>query len=401
MDVETALKLYKDDSGYKVVQFAKDVMNGSFSGCSDVEIKDIFSKMLHANTRNGVFVSKSVALYESSIFSIGLNYFKSIESIKKFFVDNKKEKTCDNCRSSANVANFCLKTGLRKVQETENFDREFIEICRKAKFNVRCSDTGVSYFCLKCFTKILTAAYINENKSSVIINDNYTKAINEINEVMNGVKKMTLKQNNGCYVGNKEKKEMTMNNKFAKINSVTTATDGQLAIVKNGIAYVLDAENQLVPVAAGVTTDMAYANIRVVVGELKERDVVVDPVNGNPVFVESAEGTRVTFRDVLNATSVVRDFVPDEITGEATVTKLISVIKLVRGNRNILPVINRYGKDTVFDVMINQYLSYGDVDAARIEAEINPTMIQLEMTRSMSAMTKKVGELVDTLENKE
>ena len=146
---------------------------------------------------------------------------------------------------------------------------------------------------------------------------------------------------------------------------------------------------------------MAYANIRVVVGELKERDVVVDPVNGNPVFVESAEGTRVTFRDVLNATSVVRDFVPDEITGEATVTKLISVIKLVRGNRNILPVINRYGKDTVFDVMINQYLSYGDVDAARIEAEINPTMIQLEMTRSMSAMTKKVGELVDTLENKE
>ena len=192
-----------------------------------------------------------------------------------------------------------------------------------------------------------------------------------------------------------------MNNKFAKINSVTTATDGQLAIVKNGIAYVLDAENQLVPVAAGVTTDMAYANIRVVVGELKERDVVVDPVNGNPVFVESAEGTRVTFRDVLNATSVVRDFVPDEITGEATVTKLISVIKLVRGNRNILPVINRYGKDTVFDVMINQYLSYGDVDAARIEAEINPTMIQLEMTRSMSAMTKKVGELVDTLENKE
>lgn len=401
MDVKTALKLYKDDSGYKVVQFAKDVMNGSFSGCSDVEMKDIFSKMLHTNTRNGVFVSKSVTLYESSVFSIGLNYFKSIESIKKFFVDNKKEKICDNCRSSANVANFCLKTGLRKVQETENFDREFIEICRKAKFNVHCSDTGVSCFCLKCFTKILTAAYINENKSSVIINDNYTKTINEINKVMNGVKKMTLKQNNGCSVGNKEKKEMTMNNKFAKINSVTTATDGQLAIVKDGIAYVLDAENQLVPVAAGVTTDMAYANIRVVVGELKERDVVVDPVNGNPVFVESAEGTRVTFRDVLNATSVVRDFVPDEITGEATVTKLISVIKLVRGNRNILPVINRYGKDTVFDVMINQYLSYGDVDAARIEAEINPTMIQLEMTRSMSAMTKKVEELVDTLGDKE
>lgn len=192
-----------------------------------------------------------------------------------------------------------------------------------------------------------------------------------------------------------------MNEKFAKINNVTTATDGQLAIVKDGVAYILTEDNQLVAVAASVTPDRAYASIRVVANDVKERDIVLDPCNGNPVFVEKTEGTRITFRDVINATSVVRDFVPDEITGEATVTKLISVIKLVRSNRNVLPIINRYGKDTVFEVMVNQYLSYGDVDATRIEAEINPTMIQLDMTRSMKNMTDKVGELVDKLGDKE
>jgi len=403
MNFETALKIYKepDNKGYKVVQFAKDVQNGTFTFTSAIEMKKLFSQMLNTNYSKYVYVSKSVGLYENTIFKLGLSFFNSVEKIDKFFEDNKKQdKKCSCCNSNNNVANFCFRSGMRRIVETENFDKEFIEICRKAKFAVNANDHGVAYICRKCFTKILTKAYINFNNISV---DAIKGEMSDLLIKSKAIVENSNKNGNGCLDVNKEYKKESkgMNEKFAKINNVTTATDGQLAIVKDGVAYILTEDNQLVAVAASVTPDRAYASIRVVANDVKERDIVLDPCNGNPVFVEKTEGTRITFRDVINATSVVRDFVPDEITGEATVTKLISVIKLVRSNRNVLPIINRYGKDTVFEVMVNQYLSYGDVDATRIEAEINPTMIQLDMTRSMKNMTDKVGELVDKLGDKE
>lgn len=377
---EYLLNRYKGDNGnYLVKKFIQDVREQKIDS-SDVELKHTFAKMLQTNIDKNIFIKNNIALAESSIFALGLSFFKSMEDINSFFDANAKKSSCKICNSQQleKVTNFCCKDGVRKDENNEYFDKEFMKICRDANYLISYSETGVTYICLKCFLRILTVAYIRKNKC----------VVEELNTV----------QNNGCFECNiEEKTKENKMDKFAKVNNVTTATDGQLAIVKDGIAYILDENNAMVPVASCPATDRSYASIRVLITDVKERDVVLDPSNKNPVFVEKTEGNRVTFRDILNATSIVRDFVPDEITGEATVTKLVSVIRLVRGNRTILPVINRYGKDRVFDVMINQFLSYGTVDAGRIEAEINPTMIQLEMTKSMQSMTNAVGNLVEKL----
>lgn len=381
------LKSYEDGKGgYSVIKYVTDVNSGKHSELSVSDKKNIFSEMLKKNAAKKIFVGKSVALFESSIFALGISCFNSIEKIDGFFSKNKREKKCGHCAGTEDVANFCMKTGIRKDTSNEAFDSEFMLIAEDAGWAIRFSDTGVYYACKKCFRSILTLAYINVNGAEFQAAADF------------GIKE----QDKGCAVEENKTKEFKMSEKFVRVNGVVTSVDGQLAIQKDGVAYVMGEAGVLTPVAANPTTDArAYANIRVLLKDLKAKDLVIDPVTKVPMFVENVAGNRVTMRDVISATSFVRDFVPDEITGEATVTVLISVIKMIRTNSDVLPLINRYGKERVFDVIVNQYLSYGNVDAKRIEAELNPVVVQLAMTNALQDMTTKVGGLVDRLGERE
>lgn len=224
--------------------------------------------------------------------------------------------------------------------------------------------TNGKTICTDCFYKLITKLYIKKFSKNSTINK-----------------------------GDKEMAEVK-NEKFVKIEGLVTDTVGNLAIMKDGVAYTLAEDGSLVPVAAGATPDKAYAVIKVSVSGVKKGAVVIDPKHNKPVFVDRVSGSRMTFRDIIGQSTYERDFVPDVITGEATVLQVISVIKLVRGNGEILGLINRYGNEKVFNTLVNQYLTYGDVNATRIEAEINPAMIQLNLTNSMNAMTAAIAELL-------
>lgn len=348
-------KYYNEETKrYRIVKALEELTNNT------LEDKVALYKMLKHNVEANVLIVDYIKYFEKNINTkIGFCFFD-----KQCFSNYLIRGRCFICEkfeseSHKSTPYYTNKDDFEKIFSGSIIDKE---LC----------------VCKNCFGKKVTNIYLNKLKKDIERFD--------CNE---------CKQS----IDEKNKKDIEMT-KFAKIEGVVTDTMGNLAIIKDNVGYTISENGELVAVAVGVTPDKAYATIQCLVADLKERDVVIDPKHKKPVFVEKVSGNRVRFRDVIGSSTYDRDFVPDPITGEATIYKIISVIRLVRGNRDVLAIINRYGRDRVFDVMVNQYLSYGDVKVDRIEAEINPTLIQLNMTSAMENMTNTVKNLLEHLEVK-
>ena len=322
---------------YKVLKYLNDV-----AGTHHADVT-CFAKMLKKNMEKGVWLVDTINKVERNP-KLCLGFESNLARLQLSDL-SRYIGHCPICKKQSKI--------IKKEQICKR-DRELI-----------CDGFDEEFICIDCLGKRITQTYINE-----------------------GLNKSTSN------IGEKKMAEEVKNEKFVKIEGLVTDTVGNLAIIKDGVAYSITEDGSLVAVAAGATPDKAYALIKVSVSGVKKGAVVIDPKHNKPVFVEAVNGSRMTFRDIIGQSSYDRDFVPDVITGEATVLQVISVIKLVRGNNEILGLINRYGSTKVFNTLVNQYLTYGDVNASRIEAEINPAMIQLNLTTSMNNMTAAIGELL-------
>lgn len=187
-----------------------------------------------------------------------------------------------------------------------------------------------------------------------------------------------LKMNN-----NKITNMLGLRNETIENDNVQLDMNGNLCVRgryvrPNGASAEMGAENKgfLKLLATTVSIDV-----------LKVGDLILDDVNGYPVFVKNVddiENGELSIQCFIEKDQMVRTPLKNPITGSATVVKLQNIFAIIGiDNLTKLAPLMIGGEDRVMNLVVQQIVKSGRVDVEMLEMELNPSLANINLTKTL------------------